>query len=135
MSRPWRAALCLLLVAWWPFHSGTRGEILCGESGVLFIENDGCGDSGLFAIDNGGCSESQVFSIDNCQSPADLNSDGHVDQADLVLFVACVSAPSTPFVEGCGASDFDGDGDVDQSDYGVLQGAFGSNPSAGSCDD
>lgn len=130
--RPWRPALCVLLVAWWPFHHGTRGEILCGESGVLSIDNDGCDESGVFTIDNGGCSESQVFTIDNCQLPADLNEDGRVDQDDLTLFIACASGASVPFADGCGISDFDGDGDVDQSDFGFLQRSFsGDTPGCG----
>lgn len=49
--------------------------------------------------------------------PGDLNSDGHVDQADLALLLSCYGAG------GCG--DTNGDGVTDQSDLAELLAVYG----------
>jgi hypothetical protein len=68
-------------------------------------------------------------------SPADFNSDGYVDAADMVIFAACATGPAvaynagslpaecTPMQVNGGAiaADFDADGDVDSSDFAHLQ--------------
>ena len=67
--------------------------------------------------------------------PADLDCDGRVDAADLLLLQACVTGSEVPYPTGdppwcCGlapnadgfiAADLDRDGDVDQMDFGVFQ--------------
>ena len=40
---------------------------------------------------------------------------------DFELFVNCFSGPAIPYGEGCAGWDLDVDGDVDQSDFGILQ--------------
>jgi hypothetical protein len=64
----------------------------------------------------------------------DLNGDGVVDGADLVLFEDCVSGPAIPVGEGCGNADFDEDNDADQADFGLLQRCLGNPEAAGGCE-
>lgn len=55
--------------------------------------------------------------------PGDLTGDGQVDKADLTRFLACLSGPNIDH-DGSADSlkaDLDGDNDVDQSDFGLLQ--------------
>ncbi len=56
----------------------------------------------------------------------DFDGDGDVDIADALEFAACGSGPAVPFTQGCRAEDLDHDGDVDQSDFGMLQRAYGN---------
>ncbi len=59
------------------------------------------------------------------QPPGDLNGDFSVDVSDVVLFQDCATGPEVGPVAGpCHDADFDDDGDVDQSDFGVLQRCF-----------
>lgn len=51
----------------------------------------------------------------------DLNSDGRVDGDDLYFFSECQTGPCIPMRPCCERADFDGDGDVDQSDFGIFQ--------------
>jgi len=52
----------------------------------------------------------------------DLDRDGDVDGADLARFGVCFSGPAIPQTNpDCLIADFDGDKDVDQSDFGLLQ--------------
>ncbi|HOA73742.1 MAG TPA: dockerin type I domain-containing protein [Phycisphaerae bacterium] len=54
--------------------------------------------------------------------PGDLNGDGFVDGRDVAIFLPCMTAPQEPPQDpACSAADFDGDTDVDQSDFGILQ--------------
>jgi len=66
--------------------------------------------------------------------PGDLNGDGWVNEHDLQLFLACATGPGIPYdpqalPPGCDlipeagliAADFDGDLDVDGTDFGILQ--------------
>lgn len=55
--------------------------------------------------------------------PGDLTGDNQVDKADLDRFLACFSGPTIPH-DGSATSqkaDLDGDNDVDQDDFGLLQ--------------
>jgi GH25 family lysozyme M1 (1,4-beta-N-acetylmuramidase) len=57
--------------------------------------------------------------------PGDLNADGHIDGADLTLFLPCVSGPGVSQTDpDCQDEDLDDDGDVDQTDFGRLQRCF-----------
>ncbi len=58
----------------------------------------------------------------------DLNIDGEITVEDLNWFECCRSGPNVAYVNAyhgssmnCGLADFDGDGDVDQDDFGWLQ--------------
>ena len=54
----------------------------------------------------------------------DLNADGHVDGADLTLFLGCQTGPAMgPPASGCSTADFNGDGNgsVDAVDFAILQ--------------
>ena len=80
-----------------------------------------------------------VLAVPLCGSfvSPDLNHDCYVDKEDVTLFAACFTGPLMPIRDGCGDRDFDGDRDVDQADFGVLQRCYsGSRPVADSgCDD
>jgi len=73
--------------------------------------------------------------------PSDFDRDGDVDPVDLDVFKACATGPAIPYnpaalpepEPGCAltpdgngkiAADFDQDGDVDQSDFGIFQRCF-----------
>jgi len=47
--------------------------------------------------------------------------DGRVNSYDVAEFRACSSGSMVPYSTGCDWADRDGDGDVDQSDFGVFQ--------------
>jgi hypothetical protein len=57
----------------------------------------------------------------------DLNDDQFVNADDLILWGPCVTGPGIPAVnptEACQKADVDGDGDVDQDDFGYFQRCF-----------
>ncbi len=54
-------------------------------------------------------------------SPMDFDTDGDVDEDDLLALQNCLSAASLPFIAGCASKDLDTDGDVDLSDFGRFQ--------------
>jgi hypothetical protein len=56
---------------------------------------------------------------------ADLNGDGKVDAGDLATFDGCMAGPDDSPPVGCGPADLDQDGDVDLTDFGLLQRAPG----------
>jgi hypothetical protein len=54
--------------------------------------------------------------------PGDLDGDRRVDEADVLLFRACMTGPDRGPVSGdCVKADLDGDRDVDQADFGWMQ--------------
>ncbi len=57
-------------------------------------------------------------------SPADFNADGHVNLADLEVFIGCGSAPAVSHNGDCGKADFDKDTDVDATDFAAFQRAW-----------
>jgi hypothetical protein len=54
-------------------------------------------------------------------APADFNHDLYVNQDDLQHLRNCMAGTGNPPAAGCQDADLDGDGDVDQSDFGLLQ--------------
>lgn len=60
---------------------------------------------------------------------ADFNRDGVVNETDIQVFVSCHSGPSMTVLDGCEMCDLDGDGDVDQVDFGALQISLGNTVS------
>lgn len=55
--------------------------------------------------------------------PQDLDHDADVDADDLVALTTCMSGPMVLLesTSDCRVADFDADGDVDQSDFGIAQ--------------
>jgi hypothetical protein len=51
----------------------------------------------------------------------DLDHDCDVDTADVAAFKVCASREGVPVTPACQSSDFDGDGDADMTDFGILQ--------------
>lgn len=68
-----------------------------------------------------------VYRVNNVPTtqPPDIDNDDKVDQEDVTAFLRCASGPARPYGPGCSVCDFDGDGDVDLSDFGILQAALG----------
>jgi len=68
----------------------------------------------------------QRLYIGSPKAPVDFNSDGHVDNADWQIFVACFSGPGVPQPQthNCLKADLDHDGDVDMNDCGLFQRCF-----------
>lgn len=59
----------------------------------------------------------------------DLDDNGEVNTADVALFIVCRTGPHIPLSDSaCAPADLDCDGDVDQSDYGLLQAALAEAP-------
>lgn len=56
----------------------------------------------------------------------DLNADARADEDDMTLFKDCASGPSIPYAPGCESADLDRDGDVDSTDFAILQRHLGS---------
>jgi subtilisin-like proprotein convertase family protein len=91
--------------------------------------NGGCNDpdccESVCASDPGCCEQSwdaQCASVAfSLCCPADLNSDGTVDGADLGLLLESLFVPG----QGGGPSDFDCNGAVDSGDLGILLSAWG----------
>jgi len=83
--------------------------------------------------------------------PGDFNRDRRVDIDDWLIFHACAAGAAVPYQplalptgcsltpddEGIIAADFDGDGDVDQTDFAVFQRCYGQDdrPAAANCAD
>ncbi len=54
--------------------------------------------------------------------PGDFNADGHVNDADALIFASCMTGANLgPPAAGCEAADLDDDNDVDISDFGRFQ--------------
>jgi hypothetical protein len=56
----------------------------------------------------------------------DFDHDCDIDAEDAVVFQGCLTGAGGPPSADCGAEDLDGDGDVDMSDFGILQRSYGS---------
>jgi probable HAF family extracellular repeat protein len=56
----------------------------------------------------------------------DLDRDCDVDAQDVAAFKAYASRANVPVRSGCHSSDFDGDGDADMTDFGMLQRCYGN---------
>jgi hypothetical protein len=55
----------------------------------------------------------------------DFNDDGHVDGTDVLHLLAEMTGPNAPQTEMTWLdADLDGDGDVDQTDFGILQACY-----------
>lgn len=82
--------------------NGTIGQ---PDAGVLIGDEFTLTGGFWFAIDEGDC-----------------NTDGSLNIFDFSEFAACVSGPgSPPADQECACADFDGDGDVDLTDFGLTQ--------------
>jgi len=57
-------------------------------------------------------------------NPADLNFDGVVDGADLLLFAQCLQGPDVLVTGDCLPRDFSADDDVDLADFALIQQAL-----------
>lgn len=67
----------------------------------------------------------------NDRAPADFNFDRLVNQADAEVLTACFTGPEVPTNDPCCRdADLDGDGDIDQSDFGLLQRCFNGDRTA-----
>lgn len=53
--------------------------------------------------------------------PPDYDLNGRVNQEDLDVFLSCVSGPAIPLPAECAFADLDGDGDLDQADFAIIQ--------------
>ena len=68
--------------------------------------------------------------------PGDFDRDGDVDALDVGEFVACGSGPAIiPIAPGCEGKRLDGDNDIDQEDFAVLQWCYSgeNNPGDPNC--
>ncbi|HOB76105.1 MAG TPA: hypothetical protein PKG54_16445 [Phycisphaerae bacterium] len=85
------------------------------------IEGDGYKDGyRLWAMNYDG----EQFFLERYVKP-DLDRDTDVDGLDLELFLDCETGPAVPQDDpACRSADFDGDGDVDQDDFGIFQRCF-----------
>ncbi|GMU23240.1 MAG: hypothetical protein AMXMBFR13_33220 [Phycisphaerae bacterium] len=92
------------------------------RAGVVFV----AGLSGIVAVhDDCGAANNQCL----IGQFGDLGLDGDVDLDDGMLWEACRSGPGIPVSAVCCHADLDGDGDADQTDFGLLQAAHtGSYP-------
>jgi hypothetical protein len=75
-------------------------------------------------IDEGAvCATSEDGSVTLVFATADLDKDGDIDGVDLQRCASCSLGPnvSRDGSPSCQVLDFDHDGDVDQSDFGILQ--------------
>ena len=55
----------------------------------------------------------------------DFTLDGQTDQDDMAFFQSCIAGAGLPYPTGCRPADMDHDGDVDISDFGILQTLLG----------
>ena len=66
-----------------------------------------------------------MFTTTDVHVPGDFNNDGCINKADVNLFLPCMTGAGTgPPPSNCAAMDLDGDEDVDQDDFGILQRSF-----------
>ena len=66
----------------------------------------------------------QIVAIaEDSSIPGDFDIDGDVDSQDFSLFQSCFAGPQTPcydLLQGCCATDMDGDADIDCADWGAF---------------
>jgi hypothetical protein len=78
----------------------------------------------LSAVDSAGPFTVYLDDIEQlCAIPGDFNYDSHVGTSDFQQFESCLSGPLIPHDGSrlCRQADLDGDGDVDQDDFGGFQ--------------
>ncbi|NLE61666.1 MAG: hypothetical protein GX616_25205 [Planctomycetes bacterium] len=76
--------------------------------------------------------------VDSPYAPADFNRDTIVDQADLSVFLSCLTGRDAgPPASDCKRADIDWDNDVDQHDFGLFQRCISGtgNPADPDCAD
>ena len=73
--------------------------------------------------DSGDSNTATVSLWDGDIGPGDLNGDNRVNDADAAAMAVCLTGPGVPTSDPTCAdyADIDGDGDVDMSDFGILQ--------------
>ncbi len=108
-----------------PRHCGATRPVLT----ILSALPEDTGDDYHCLVTNAcGTADSGLATLSVAVEPADVSGDCVVDSADVLHFAQCrmQSGPSLPAPAGCQTDDLDGDGDVDQDDFGVLQRGYGS---------
>lgn len=105
-----------------PSHSNYAPNLTSSETIYLLY-----GNNWNIGIDN---IDFDQVAVPPCSSfvPADFNEDCAVDGLDVDLFKSCATGPATPVSAGCANRDLDGDGDLDQSDFGRLQRCYSRPP-------
>jgi hypothetical protein len=112
--------------------SGTIGQPDAGPASGPMVGGDYALTGGFWPGFGPACT---TFAI------ADFTEDCRVNEADFLIFVACVTGPDifydpnnlppgcdlVPDMNGIIAADFDGDGDVDHDDYGAFQRCISGN--------
>ncbi len=69
-----------------------------------------------------------LMTVQNVPVPGDLNGDQRVNGTDVDLFLPCITgAMNGPPASGCTTADLDLDGDVDQSDFAIMQRCISGN--------
>jgi subtilisin-like proprotein convertase family protein len=106
------------------------------NAGVVSYQNDSAAnstDSFEFAVDDGaGSTSTATFNITIRPNPGDYDQNLVVEAADFVLWRKTLDSTAVPAYSG---ADGDGDGTIDQEDYGVWRAHFGQTlppPATGS---
>lgn len=98
------------------FHPTSLGAT---TAGTFFMHLD------LSAVGISDAADVVAIELDRPRTPrlkADFNRDGVVDTSDIEILNACISGADIPQTDPkCAEVDQDGDHDVDQSDFGLLQ--------------
>lgn len=100
-------------------------------SGVYNIPSMSGADAGLYTYTfTDPCSGATFIASTMLALPADFNDSGTVDLADIEAFIGCATGPDVPYATPLEAPcrpemDADGDGDIDQDDFGRIQRRIG----------